>query len=390
MSTHHWVDEDLSLELADLRRSGEGQSLEYKQEMPSQARDLAKEIAAFATSNDGLILIGVADDGVLVGLPGLADRNARDDLCRRIAGVCKDINPPVRPTLLWAVEDERVVLGVRVKRGREPLYYVDSRPYIRHSSVSRPAEPGEVVDAVRSHLSQRASGREHSAETDFFSALAGVLTGALRWGDTDREIRSIKPWVDEWMGCAEQGAAKLRDLAADEIAVEKNLVGRLQSMAVLLDYVAQFTHTLGGGNDFDTVTSAARAEASALMDEVLRLIPISESSRDEVQRAIAKMARKLTEAWSRAEKQPFNGSVEDGQIESGRVGRMLMEFSYYPFDFLTGDGLTALRETGRGLVALEAERLYMDGGASQSRAVKKGLTYASTLSALAARSQPPV
>ena len=54
-----WVDQQLSDELAVLRVRGEGQRLEYISEFPDQAGNLGKEIAAFATSNAGTILIGV-------------------------------------------------------------------------------------------------------------------------------------------------------------------------------------------------------------------------------------------------------------------------------------------------------------------------------------------
>ena len=48
--------------------AGESQSVEFKCRFPDQARDLAKEVAAFASSNDGTILIGVRDDGIPLGL----------------------------------------------------------------------------------------------------------------------------------------------------------------------------------------------------------------------------------------------------------------------------------------------------------------------------------
>ena len=51
-----------------LRARRESQELEYKSEFPSNTRDLGKEIAAFASSNTGTILIGVDDAGELIGL----------------------------------------------------------------------------------------------------------------------------------------------------------------------------------------------------------------------------------------------------------------------------------------------------------------------------------
>ena len=65
MNIPPWVDEQLSKDLPLLRAMGESQNLEFKEEMPNQISDLAKEIAAFATSNTGTILLGVEDNGTV-------------------------------------------------------------------------------------------------------------------------------------------------------------------------------------------------------------------------------------------------------------------------------------------------------------------------------------
>ena len=84
---HNWTDAQLSQELPVLRSRGEGQTLEYMARYPENARELGKEIAAFATTNAGLILLGVSDDGDLIGLPGLDTTSARDGLVKRIEGI---------------------------------------------------------------------------------------------------------------------------------------------------------------------------------------------------------------------------------------------------------------------------------------------------------------
>lgn len=61
---------------------------------PDQARELAKELAAFGTSNPGVILLGVTDDGERVGLENMGSRKNRDLLQTRIEGVSSSgINP---------------------------------------------------------------------------------------------------------------------------------------------------------------------------------------------------------------------------------------------------------------------------------------------------------
>lgn len=189
------------------------------------------------------------------------------------------------------------------------------------------------------------------------------------------------------MSFAKQSAATLRDLAAEELAAEKGLVKCLEQMASLLDEVAEYRHVLGDGNNFDDVTANVRDSAQKLMEERIWPIPLNGATKREAQQAIVKMARKLTDLWKRAEKEPFGGLVEDGQQDSGGMGRKLMELSYYQLGFFHDKGLTALRKIGRDLVALEAERLYMDGGQSQRRVITKGQSCASALVDLMARDQ---
>ncbi len=128
---------------------GEGQALEFKATLPEQAHSIAKSIAAFASSNDGLLIYGVADDGRFVGLPGAEDANFRDQIHRRVLGAAKEIKPPVQPAIAWAVHDGAIACVVKVEKGVEPLYYANQRPIVRRGPISRPAEPGEVEQVYR-------------------------------------------------------------------------------------------------------------------------------------------------------------------------------------------------------------------------------------------------
>jgi predicted HTH transcriptional regulator len=137
-----WADEQLSNDLPILRSQGESQYLEFKKEFPSNAQDLAKEIAAFATSNQGTILIGVSDEGDLVGLSGAENQDVRDSLLKRLGGICSGtIKPAITPIAKFAYENDLIVLVINVPKGKQPIYYKGNIPYVRHFTDSRPAEP---------------------------------------------------------------------------------------------------------------------------------------------------------------------------------------------------------------------------------------------------------
>lgn len=146
---------DLPLDAA--LSNGEGQEIEFIQEYPKQAHDLAKEIAAFATSNPGTIYLGVDDDGKVIGIPDIDTIAGKDALRLRIEGVCSN---SVLPAIIAKVEFERYsaldteldIAVIKVPRGPAPVYYSNNIPYVRHVSRSRPAQHQEVTELVRRYL----------------------------------------------------------------------------------------------------------------------------------------------------------------------------------------------------------------------------------------------
>lgn len=114
---------------------GEGQDVEFKAQIPRNASDLATEIAAFATSGGGTILLGVDDAGRVVGY---------DDGRERIEGIARNVAPTPTMSIDLVPYHEKTIGLVRVGGGPEPIYYANDRPYVRQGSLSRPATPGEV------------------------------------------------------------------------------------------------------------------------------------------------------------------------------------------------------------------------------------------------------
>ena len=374
MPTSQWIDEALSRELSLKRDRGEGQHLEFMGSYPENGHELSKEIAAFASSNRGTILIGVADDGSLEGLADMDTPEGRDLLCRRIEGVCHgNVRPAITPVIKFAREENAIVLAIEVPRGDQPIYYSKHTPYVRHLSQSRPAEPHEVIERVSEWLKSNPLGSTEEDSGDrFTSELAAVLIEVLIDGG-EVEDRNVNPWLDLVRTQLSAAAAELRHLAADDQAVERGLNERLRLLAEKLD--SAVTHRLSMGPDSwnalvgyvaDAVDQAAQLKA-----DVIDIVPLSSQARNDIVDLVRRSARELANLDNRGEAMAEDGRVEELQEEASRIGRVLLKVAHYSFKASGSLPVTGIQKIGRELHLLEIERLYMDGGQSLRRIVSQ-------------------
>lgn len=382
MTLPPWADSDMSQHLGTFCRAGESASLEFKRQLPEQARDLAKEIAAFSSSGEGVILIGVDDDGTIVGMPGMEDIEQRDRAMLRTAGICKAVNPPVRPELKWACTEGHTVLCIVVAKGREPLYYVEQRPYVRHANTSNPAEPAEVIEAVRRYLVQR---DQVAPETHHLSSLAQVLATVLRWTDTDPEVRELNPWAGLWENDASVSAATLRNLAIEPWAEEQGHTHDLEALAEAVEKISNGNRFLDDGEQAEGRFQAVRTLASELMATVIAPVPLDLKLENDVKELIRTHSRQLKAKWKGVAKELFDGRLEEAQINAGSIGRQMTEFTYYRLGFLSEDDRNELRRLTLALIKLEAEQLYFDGGQSQQRVVDMATSLAEQIAHIVTR-----
>jgi ATP-dependent DNA helicase RecG len=367
MEIPNWADETLSKDLPVLRSRGEGQHLEYKEIFPQNTRDLAKEIAAFATSNQGTILIGVSDSGDLVGINDADNQEERDNLLKRLEGICRGtVKPAITPVAKYAVEDNLVVLLVIVPHGRQPIYYSNNIPYVRHLTEARPAEPHEVLELITDFLSKQNIGKsENNADdrSDFYSNIARVIGEALIYAD-EADDRDVNPWLDQWRSEFGYAAAELRDISAQDIAIEENIVDELKEAAVSLDEVASFRLTLGCGPELKQLTEQARGKLIALRQGKIDSIQLSDEAIRQVRDTIFMTARKLDDLVNRSYDMGESGKIEELQTEASGLGHQLLKIAQYNIDAL-GEGIKEkLTSIGRDLHLVETMRLYMDGGKS--------------------------
>lgn len=141
-------------ELKRLVARGEGRHLEFKRRVPKPER-IAKEVVAFANSGGGHLLLGVDDDGTVVGV---RDSEEEEFSLRRALGM------NCRPTVKWRSEripitSKRDVIIVTVPDSpRKPHFIVinvedGSGPaYVRIDDMSVEASP-ESVSLMRNEHS---------------------------------------------------------------------------------------------------------------------------------------------------------------------------------------------------------------------------------------------
>jgi ATP-dependent DNA helicase RecG len=133
----------LILILEEALQNHEGQTVEFMEAFPKNARELGKEIAAFSTSNTGFIFLGITDDCQIKGISVVTPKE-RDGLRNRIVGVAATIRPSARVSVCFLKKAAKIIPSIIIEKGEKPVYYLDEKPYIRDNADSRPARPDEV------------------------------------------------------------------------------------------------------------------------------------------------------------------------------------------------------------------------------------------------------
>src|SRR5690606_39260955 len=92
---------------------GEGANLEFKRKVPKPAR-IAKEIIAFANTSGGRLLLGVDDDGSIVGVRDVEEeeyalRNALEGYSEPVVSFTVERVPIAhrRVVLVWSMSESR-------------------------------------------------------------------------------------------------------------------------------------------------------------------------------------------------------------------------------------------------------------------------------------------
>lgn len=124
-------------ELRTLIQQGEGTTLEFKE---SLSASFARELVGLANTSGGTILLGVRDDGSVVGVK---DSN---NLRARIQDIARNCDPPVKVQ----AEPTGQVLVVRVHESKAKPVQCSDGFFSRRGAVTQKLSREEIRDFFRS------------------------------------------------------------------------------------------------------------------------------------------------------------------------------------------------------------------------------------------------
>jgi len=117
-------------ELLELIRTGEGYTLEFKERI----NNLGKEICAFANASGGKIILGVRDNGEIVGFKLTNSNKSR----------INDITRNMDPSFQVNIEQVSDLVVIYVPEGKEKPYFVNGHCYLRQSANSQQLTRDEI------------------------------------------------------------------------------------------------------------------------------------------------------------------------------------------------------------------------------------------------------
>ncbi len=136
------------IELKNLINKGEGHHIEFKLE-EEKNKDFAKTIVSFTNTDGGKVLIGVKDDGTIVGVSN------PDLIMQRIGNIAyNNCEPPITIIQETANIDDKTIIIVNVPKGTQRPYRTnEGKYYVRSSNSCRDASREELLRIFQSSKS---------------------------------------------------------------------------------------------------------------------------------------------------------------------------------------------------------------------------------------------
>ena len=125
-------------DIEELIQRGEGKHIEFKESITARTK-IAETTVAFSNTEGGTILIGVNDNGEVVG-------ENEDKVHERISNIISNSVDP--PSISFEIEEHnlkgKMVYSIRVQSGEDKPYICGGKVYIRRSKTNRVAGKHEL------------------------------------------------------------------------------------------------------------------------------------------------------------------------------------------------------------------------------------------------------
>lgn len=141
----NYLIETLGFSLLEMKMQAERPNYDFKIQLPDDNQKIAKEICALANNkNGGLILVGIDDNGNLLGFP----RNKLDETQRRIIQIgtqaCKP-SPKIECTPFDVpLNNENCILVVQIAELEQKPCMTSDKVFIRVGTMARAANSEEI------------------------------------------------------------------------------------------------------------------------------------------------------------------------------------------------------------------------------------------------------
>jgi len=166
---------------------GEGQNIEFKR---SLSKDISHEVVAMANSGGGWILLGVSDDGEIIGCDLELDK---------LSSYLQQITPPIKFDLDIVYLNEKKIYVLRIYDDGK-LHSIGGMVYIRIGTVKRPLDLQEIgirlVDTLETYFDRQISpvkydNINHDILKFYFDRLVRIRNRKIPENSWIKYLRSI-------------------------------------------------------------------------------------------------------------------------------------------------------------------------------------------------------